>query len=356
MTQQSKSQNALACIIAGIISIMVSLRIGKRFIPQVPFLVLAGLVVITFIAAVIYLTIRKRKGSFTTETTFAFWQGVIRYFIAMDMVMFALQKVFHMQFVVPLGVLDNPFSSLDGEQLVWAFFGKFYEFTVIIACMQATGAVLLLFRRTSLLGVIVLLPIFLNILLLDWFYNLGIGVNIYITLLSIATIYLLLLEYSRLKEFFFIAKSHLPVIEFKTSFRKNAIRLSAILIPVLLMSFYHFPKTYPEIIGKYWVKSYTINNIPQDTTCHDSVLTKVFIDNSDFVLEYGNYQKRSIGSYNYKPQTRQIKVIWRYAATLHDTLYSEIAVGTTPDSKVLRGRMGKQIFKIEIKKRDEKDH
>jgi hypothetical protein len=345
MTQQSRPNTILACILAGIISIIVSLRIGKRFIPQVPFLVLTVLAVLVFIGTLIYISARNKKAA-NPGAGLAFWQGVIRYFIAMDMVMFALQKIFHLQFALPLGVLDNPFSSLDGEQLVWAFFGKFYAFTVIIACMQITGAILLLFRRTSLLGVIILLPILFNILLLDWFYNLGLIVNVYISLLTIATVYLLLLEYDRLKEFFFLAKSP-QIIEFKTTFRKNMVRLSTILIPVLLMSVYHFPQTHPEIFGKYEVKRYIINNIPQDTSgCRDSVLTKVFIDNADFVLEYGNYQKRSIGNYDYNPQTRQIKVIWRYPTNMHDTLFAEMAAG----NKILNGRMGRRMIKMEVQK------
>ena len=348
MTQQSKFQNSLACIIAGVIGIIVSIRIGKRFIPQVPFTVLVGLIIAAFTATIIYIVIRKRKGGMTTNASFAFWHAVIRYFLAMDMAMFALQKIFHLQFAIPLGVLDNPFSSLSGEQLIWAFFGKFYAFTVVIASLQIISAALLLFRRTWLLGIITLLPILLNILLLDWFYNLGAVVNTYITLLTIAAVYLLLSEYSRLKEFFFSAKSNLPQISFKS---KAVFRFSALIIPAILIALYPLPKAHPEIYGKYEVEGYSINGVSQDTNaCRDSILTKVFIDNSDFVMEYGNYQKRWIGNYDYNKQTKQIKVTWRYPAVIKDTLYVNISVANQSARKNLTGRMGKRTIKLIIQK------
>jgi hypothetical protein len=345
MTQISYSKNALACFMASVIGLIVSLRIGKRFIPQIPYLLLVGLVILTLLITVIFITIRKRKGSLSPAITYGFWNAMLRYFIAMDMIMFGLQKIFHLQFAIPLGVLDNPFSSLDGEQLVWAFFGKYYAFTVIIASMQIIGAVMLLFKRTSLLAVIILLPILFNILLLDWFYNLGLVVNIYITLLTIAEVYLLLLDYGRLKEFFLTADS-LPV-GLEDNFKKNALRLSAVFIPVILMAAYKLPETHPEIYGKYEVKS---NSLQKQTACGDSVLTKVFIDNADFVMEYGNYQNRWIGNYEYDNTSRQIKVTWRYPANLRDTLLATVQSGAGPGLKIVSGRMAKKEIRIDIRK------
>lgn len=346
MTQVTRTQNVIACLVASFIATIVTLRIGKKFIPQIPFLVLIGLVIIGVLGFVIYRSIKSKGTGNTNESLrgdYALWHSTLRYFIAMDMVAFGLEKIFHLQFVLPLGILDNPFSSLNGEQLIWAFFGKYYPFTLIIAGLQIIGAVLLLFRRTWLLGVITLLPIFCNILLLDWFYDLALIVNLYITILTLATVYLLFSEYSRLKDFFFAATSSLPVVPFRS---KNVIRFSALVIPVGLMALYPLPKTYPEIYGKYDVKSFDINGKTQHTeTCRDSILTKVFIDNSDFVLEYNNYQQRAIGSYSYNRTTRQIKVNWRYPAKMNDTLFATL-LPRKENGEFINGRMGKKIFKL----------
>ena len=353
MTKKSFSQNVLACLLAGILGSIVMLRIGHRFLADwFPFPIQIGIACLYFLTIMVFLFKMNRKadrGETGTQRVLSLLQGMIRYFIALDLCTFGFQKIFHLQFAIPLGVLDNPFSSLSGEEMIWAFFGHFYAFTVIIAVMQITGSLMLLFRKTRLLAVIVLLPILLNVLLLDWFYDLGIMVNIYITILMITMVYLLLIEYDRLVKFFFIDKSTLPQFNFRNILWKNTMRLSVIIIPLLLMAIYKFPQYDAEIYGKYEVKGMVINNAPQNLIpCGDSVLTKVFIDKTDLVFEYNNYQRRFIGNYTYNKTNRSIIAVWHYPASVHDTLFAKILPGKTPDVKTLNGHMGRQTFKIDL--------
>ncbi len=354
MTTKQSFKNALACITSSIIGAIVFLRIGRRFLPFIPFVILIGIAVIYLLSAVIYIFIWNRKAKrpdFNSSSRLAFWQGITRYFIALDLCTIGFQKIFHLQFMIPLGVLNNPFSSLTGEQMVWAFFGHFYAFTVIIAALQIGGSLLLLFSRTRLFGTIILLPVLFNIMLLDYFYNLGTVVNIYVSLLTLAVIYLLLLDYDRLVQFFFAAKNNLPAVRFKHKWIKYVLRLSVIGIPLLLMAIYRFPQYYPEIYGKYKVSSFTVNNTAYDTTTgKDSVLTKVFIDKTDFVMEYNNYQRRFIGDYQYDEKNKKLTVIWHYPTAENDTLAVQVVDGKLANSKVLLGRMGKQQVRVEMLK------
>ena len=74
-------------------------------------------------------------------------------------------------------------------------------------------------------------------------------------------------------------------------------RVSVILIPLSLMAIFKFPQYYPDINGKYEVTSVLVNNVPQSTKpCRDSILTKIFIDKNDFVLEFNSYQRRQAGN------------------------------------------------------------
>lgn len=353
MTQKFPFKNALACIVAGITSSIVALRISRRFVPVVPYVLLIALAIIYLTGIIIFIFIWKRKAGrsqINSESTFAFWQDITRYFLAMDMVMFALQKIFHLQFAIPMARLDDPFSSLSGEDLIWAFYGKFYAFTLIIASLQIASAVLLLFSRTRLFAIILLLPILLNIFLLDWFYDLGLVVNLYITLLTFAAIYLLLTEYQRLKQFFFITKSNLPVFHFQRNATKNIIRLSAIVIPLILMACYHFPVTNTVLNGKYEVKSSTRNLFPKADSCPGDTLTKVFFDGNDIVFDFGTYRNRFIGSYTYNNQSGQVKGVWRYPVAVHDTLIAKISPGEPNDIRVLSGMLGNQKMVIKMQK------
>jgi hypothetical protein len=99
------------------------------------------------------------------------------------------------------------------------------------------------------------------------------------------------------------------------------------------------------------VKQALINNADQKLKpCQDSVLTKVFIDNYDFVMEFNNYQRRFIGSYQYNKTTRQLKAIWRYPANMHDTLNVQITEGKTPGSRRLSGHIGSRPIEISMQK------
>ena len=328
MTQPSKLQNTICCILAALIASCVIFRASLKYVSGwLSFNIQLTLILLGVLTTVIYTIIQKRraeKAGAAGNEFFAFWHGVLRYFLAFDMVAIGLQKVFHLQFVIPLAVLDTPFSEMTGDQLIWGFFGKYYSFTLIIAGIQILGAILLLFRRTWLLGVIVLLPLMFNILLLDWYYWISLVVNIYITILTVGAIYLLFTEYDRLAGFFFRAKSNLPSLNFKSNLQKNVIRASTVLIPIICLSTLNFPKTYPEIFGKYEVKSLIISDSLQTAQpCRESVLTKVYIDNGDIVLQYNHDHKQIvIGSYSFNPNTKSIIGRWRYPTNHPDTLFA----------------------------------
>lgn len=352
MTKKSFFQIALACFLAGLISSMSMFRIGLRyFVTLIPPPIQAIVVLIYFLAILLYIAFGIRKMISVRRnpaSLLAFWQASLRYFIALDLCVFGIGKFFHIQFNTPLALLDNPFNTFSNDQLMWAFFGHVYAFPFIIGIMQITGSLMLLFRKTRLFGVIFLMPILLNIFLLDFFYN-DLGTTIYSGIEIIALIYLLLIEYNRLVKFFFIDRNDLPQFNFKNVIWKDIIRASVIIIPLLLMAINKFPQYYPEINGKYEIKSIIINKIPQSPKpCADSVLTRVYIDKNDFVMEYNSYKRRFIGSYQYNKATRQITATWRYPATQHDTLFAKISQGRTSDLKILVGRMGKEAFKIDM--------
>jgi hypothetical protein len=350
-------RNTLACITAGIIGAIVIMRIGRHYVPQMPFIIIIALACIYLLASIGCIFVWKGKSNkeiIDNAKTQAFWEGSIRCFIALDMLMFGVGKIFHQQFRVPVGLFDNPFNSLDNDMLLWAFFGKFYWYTVIIALLQITSGSLLLFRKTRLLGLFFLLPILFNIILLNFFYDFGLIVDGYTIMLTLAAIYLLLLEYDRLVQIFFNAKSQLPVFEFKQNGLKAVIRLAVVCIPLALIGINRYPLFYPDYTGKYVVKNLSVNGIviqrPQSS--RDSVLSNIFIDrdDNDFVLEYNDYRRRLIGTYTYNEAKKQFKVVWRYPQNQHDTLFARLLPGTKLDTKILEGRMGKEIFKIDFLK------
>ena len=171
------------CLLIGGVAAFVLQRIiyriiwefGNKHIPP-PVYAIAGLVLVV-VAALLF---RRRVA--------VVWQGILAGWIALDLAMIGWQKLFHLQGQVPLGRLDEPFSSFSGEDLTWAFFGHSFPFFCLIGVLQIVGAFLLMFGRTRLFGTIFLLPVVLNIVLLNIFYGFEAGDTVHAVVLLIGLI------------------------------------------------------------------------------------------------------------------------------------------------------------------------
>jgi hypothetical protein len=339
-----------------LIGINITGRITSNYLslPPAGAIFIALLWLAGILTANIILKRKVRKGNIATGNVQAVWEGGLRYLIALDMLIFGVGKIFHKQFRVPLGMFDSPLTSLSGDMQLWAFFGQHYSYTVIIASLQIASGLLLLFRRTRLFGLIFLLPIMLNIVLLNQYYDFDIMVDQYSILTLLAITYLIMLEYSRLVVFFFKQQDSLPNYDFKTLVLKRSMKLIICFIPLLLVAYARLPLFFPAYSGKYIVTTLTINGkaVNAPLSSGDSVLTTLYIDGSDddFVMDYNDYRRRRIGNYDYNKIDSSFKVIWRYPAALHDTLYARLLSGHNPIDKILQGRMGGESFSIRLHK------
>ena len=74
----------------------------------------------------------------------------------------------HLQFDVA-ELAARPVGSLNGYQLTWFYRGYSRIYASILGMTQVGGATLLLFRKTTLLGAVLMLPVMANILLINIF-------------------------------------------------------------------------------------------------------------------------------------------------------------------------------------------
>lgn len=307
----------LAATLTGFIASLVLYRVMARYasgwVPT-PLIWLLSLLMLP--ASLCYATIcyfRNRKTGNTTGEMLSTFNVLIIFLVAFDLYSFGWQKIFHLQMVVPLGMLDLPFNSLDGETLTWAYFRRSYPFTVTIALAQMSGSILMLFKRTRLLGLIMLVPVLLNIILIDTYYHLHVWVLVHAIVLMSGIIYLLYQYKTMLIECFF----HISPNILKWNMGKKVQWIACIivlLLPVTLLLTYRSPDKHPRFTGKYKVGDLYVNNTPQQAgNFRDSVLTTLYMDlQDDMVLEFNHYNNRYIGTYHYDPGTQRISTQWRY--------------------------------------------
>ena len=74
-----------------------------------------------------------------------------------------------------LTIAQKPISALTGMELMWAFYGYSKVYPIIVGIFEIAGALLLLFRKTRLIGGLIITSILLNVILQDIFYEVNVG-------------------------------------------------------------------------------------------------------------------------------------------------------------------------------------
>ncbi|MBS1564456.1 MAG: hypothetical protein JST39_08695 [Bacteroidetes bacterium] len=348
MQKISFSQKLVTCALAGLVIAATTSRIGFTFLRAwVPVRIIPAVSWLLAAAAIIYAVIWQIRKT-NRPGTLAFWQGVIRYGVAFDLATFGWEKLFHLQFVIPQSQLDIPIGSLSSNDLFWSFFSRSYPLDCIIAGCQIGGAMLLLFRRTRLAGVFILLPLLTNILLMDIFYHIGATVIADASILMLGVFYFLFIEFNRLKEFFFAAKDHLPALHL-SKYVKTAIRLSIIYIPLLLIAMRKKPDNNPQLTGKYAVTQLTVNQQALSrTNCTDSILTLVYFDiKNGCVFEFNAPGRRWHGIY--EKENDHLTIKWPPSAG-KPAFTGIISSTAITGNLALTGALGNDSMKIILQK------
>ncbi|WP_343672993.1 hypothetical protein [Chitinophaga sp.] len=341
------ARKLIACIIAGLVIGAATLRFCITYLRTwIPIPQLSIIPFISVLAALIYLIIWQSRKT-NNPATLAFWQGLIRYGVAFDLAEFGWSKICHRQLVMSLYQLDLPYRSLSPNQLFWLFYSHSYLFGCIIGGLQIIGAILLLFRRTTLVGVFVLLPVLANILLMDIFYQIGDSVVVHASFMMLGILYFLFIEFDRLKAFFFTVTSNLPVVPL-SRFLKMAIRLSIIYIPLLFIAMQDKVDKYPLLTGKYAVRHLRMDQQDIDrVNCNDSTLTVVYFDiKNTCVFEFNTTQRRWYGKFTKDNDHLEIK--WQ---TPGDKPAFSGTMSTADAGKLmLRGTLGTDSMYIILQK------
>jgi hypothetical protein len=300
----------ITCLLAGLVVGAFTFRQSITYFRSwIPLRAINAIPFLCFFAAISYAFIWQARKT-NRPATLAFWQGLIRYGVAFDLAEFGWAKICHLQLVMGGSKLDLPYRSFSPSDLFWTFFSHSYLFGCIIGGIQIAGAMLLLFSRTRLVGVFVLLPVLANVLLMDIFYQIGDSVVVHASIMMLGALYFLFIEFDRLKEFFFTAKDQLPAVKL-SRYYKIALRLSIVFLPLLFIAMHGKPDKHPQLTGKYEVKQLKINQQMLDrASCADSILTVVYFDiRNGCVFEFNTPQRRWNGTYTL--ENDHLEINWR---------------------------------------------
>lgn len=162
-----------------------------------------------------------------------FYYGINRYLLALLMIPYAVTKILRTQFVLlPVGIPKVPLEQVESTVLAWAFLGYSHWFQIMLGFLELIPCVLLVFRRTALAGTLLLLPMTLNVFLINQALDLWKGTQIISAVLLILNLSLLAFEWNRIKAILQIVFT--PLI--RGSIKWEVITNIAILATVIFLS------------------------------------------------------------------------------------------------------------------------
>jgi hypothetical protein len=177
------------------------------------------------------------RGRRAHDRTLLAWLHVyIRYTLAATLLTYAFAKIFKSQFPFPGPErLLSPFGQMSPMGLLWRFMGYSTLYTVFTGLSEAVGGALLFFRRTTTLGALIVAGVMLNVMMLNFAYD--VPVKMYSTHLFLMAVFLTLPDMRRLVAVFLLnrpaAAADLRPVALFARFRRSRLAIKAVMIVAL---------------------------------------------------------------------------------------------------------------------------
>jgi hypothetical protein len=180
-------------------------------------------------------------------------------YLSMKMICFAIPKFLFMQFRGYHYKSFIPLAEISTTQHMWSFFGRSYHYNLFIGSAEFLIGILIVFKRTRLIALLLSIGVCSNILILNIEFDIDFAIQ-HASLDFIITV-LLLFDYRKDLYVFFIAfggKLKSEVTATRNSFFKKLPYVYIILFPIGYFIFaYKVRSTInEELIGSYKIKNF----------------------------------------------------------------------------------------------------
>lgn len=150
----------------------------------------------------------------------SFARNILTFYLIFILLKYGIDKIMGMQFYTPEpNILYSTFGNLDKDILFWSVTGLSKTYCIITGTVEILTAILLFFRRTRLIGLLIALFILVQILVINFSFD--ISVKSFSGFLLGLNIFLLFPYFKPLRNIFFSEKSEL-IKNPKISFVKNS--------------------------------------------------------------------------------------------------------------------------------------
>lgn len=246
------------------------------------YVLLLFFVFLSFLGTLIWFFIQK-EGANKKKLNYVL-EVVLRYFLGATIMYYGIVKVIPLQFPEPrFDRLLQTYGSSSPMGILWTFMGASKGYVIFSGIAETIGGLLLFHRKTKLLGTLILIPVLVNVVALNFFYD--VPVKLFSSELLLFAILLLIPDLKRIskvvlwnqpteaKEFpdFFGRENKKP----KRSILKWSVVLFIISVNVHNLIIgnnrYGFGAEKPHLYGLYEVSEFLVNDKPHPPLHNDTI-------------------------------------------------------------------------------------
>jgi hypothetical protein len=319
---------------------------------------------VSVIGSIIWSVLDRKRKSYNAAY---YWLVVlVRFYLAFTLVLYGLIKVIKLQFPDPsLNRLLQPFGDASPMGLAWTFLGFSKGYNIFMGIVEVS-AVLLLFRRTVIVGALLSLAATAHVMSMNYFFD--VPVKLLSTALVVMSLFILAPHFLKLYRFFLKYESQQLDKMYRPTFKKRWLYISAYSIKYLyitasivslLYTFIQQTKTYGSAAPKPFL--YGIYNV-EDMRLKGKTLPPLTTDSTrwkQMIISYTGYarvKKMNDSTTNFTTVFDQKKKEMVLKSTSKDSLKYVLnyrVIGK--DKLVISGLSDKDSISVSFKRKDLKD-
>ncbi|MBC7864032.1 MAG: hypothetical protein IAF38_13735 [Bacteroidia bacterium] len=191
------------------------------------------IIVLALIGTIIWSLLARK---YPTHQKFSFWfSGILKYYLFYFMWSYGFAKVFQSQFPFPsLIKLSEPLGNFSPMGLAWSYMGYSPGYNLFTGGLEVLAGCLLVFKRTTALGAIMLMGVMLNVFMMNLLYD--IPVKIFSAELILMGAFILAPDFKRVVNVFFLNKTAEPA-DLSPFIKKKKLRIILGVLNVLIVGY-----------------------------------------------------------------------------------------------------------------------
>lgn len=319
---------------------------------------------VSVIGCIIWSVLDRKRKSYNAAY---YWLVVlVRFYLAFTLILYGLIKVIKLQFPDPsLTRLLQPFGDASPMGLAWTFLGFSKGYNVFMGIVEVS-AVLLLFRRTVVVGAFLSLAATAHVMSMNYFFD--VPVKLLSTTLVVMSLFILAPHFVKLYRFFIKYENQQLEKMYRPTFKKRWIYISAYSLKYLyitasigslMYAFIQQTKVYgsaapkPFLYGIYNVENMKLKGAVLPPLTTDSIRWKQMIISYE---GYAKVKKMNDSTVNFTTVFNQKKKELVLKSTARDSLKYVLNYNIVgKDKLIISGLRDQDSVSVSFKKKDLKD-